>query len=212
MVHTFGGGLRLCVLIGALIAGGGALGWADSDGAAPASERSKSDHWLLVGARVGAAYELTKPAVFNDEIQQFYPSAHSYFPLYSRLGLSLSERFPIGDTGWRLALTQLPMISGIDQNYAIPSLTLLVGIQTDFGLEVGLGPQVEPIVGSGGLVAAPSLVYSAGWRLSLGRFSLPLAIMVDPLPPQRHLWVSVTAGIDYGFTPSLPKPRAPFNY
>ena len=104
------------------------------------------------------------------------------------------------------------MVSGVDQNYAVPSLIFLVGIQADFGLEVGLGPQIEPIVGSGGLIAAPSLVYSLGWRLPLGRFSLPLAIMVDPLPPERHLWVSVIAGIDYAFSPTLPKPRAPFNY
>ena len=169
--------------------------------------------WLLIGGRVGVSYELAAPADFNSEIQAFFPSSSSYFPVYSSLALSVTERFPIGDSGFRLALTELPMVSGIDQNFAMPSFILLVGVQSAFGLEGGVGPAIEPFFSSGSIKAGPSLVYSLGWRFEAGRASIPVTLLVDPLPPNRHLRVSLVAGIDYGFAPTLPKPKKPpFNY
>lgn len=98
----------------------------------------------------------------------------------------------------------------------MPRITVLVRVQTSFGLEGGLGPLIEPVVahpGSAGVTASPSLVYSVGWRFSFGRVSLPVSLMVDPLPPHRHPRATLMAGIDYGFAPKLPKrPRSPFNY
>lgn len=61
--------------------------------------------WLLVGARVGVSYEYAKPSEFNSLIQPFFPSSNSYFPVYGTLGLSLTERFRIANTGFLLTLT-----------------------------------------------------------------------------------------------------------
>lgn len=206
----------ICLLFSGLTAAVSAAGnnSSPSGGSAPAAKPARTP-WLLVGGRIGAAYEYAKPSEFNALIQPFFPSHNSYFPVYSILGVSLTESIAISNTGFRLALTQLPTVSGLDQNYAMPRLTLLVGVQTGFGLEGGVGAQLEPVVASkgSGVEVGPSLVYSVGWRFTFGKVSVPITLMADPLPPHRHPRASLMAGIDYGFAPSAPKrPKSPFNY
>lgn len=171
--------------------------------------------WLLVGGRIGLEYDFTSQSSFNARIQAIFPTTSKtveYFPLYSHIGVSVTERIPIGDTGFRMTITELPLVSGFDQNYSLPSFTLLIGFETDFGLMVSAGPSIEPISKSGGLAPGLSLIYSAGYRLTLGSISIPMALLVDPLPPDRHVRLGLIAGVDYGFRPSIPKKSTPFNY
>lgn len=214
---------RSCVLIFLLFSCLAAAASAAGNNPAPTgtstpAAKPATAPWLLVGGRIGAAYEYAKPSTFNALIQPFFPSRSTYFPVYSIVGVSLTESIAISDTGFRLALTQLPAVSGLDQNYAMPQVTLLVGIQTAFGLEGGVGAQLEPVLaaGSSNIEVGPSLVYSVGWRFTFGKVSVPITLTADPLPPGRHRGhprVLLTAGIDYGFAPSAPKaPKTPFNY
>lgn len=203
--------LRSCLLVSTFLAAASLPAAAGTSGAKQPGVRPMP--WLFVGGRAGVAYELATQSQFNATIQTLYPSTNTYFPLYSVLGIALTERIPIGHTGYRLLLVEQPMVAGIDQNYALPSFTFLVGMQTNFGLEAGLGPEVQASAGSSGVVAALSLVYSIGWRFSMGTVSFPISLMIDPIPPHRHPRAALTFGIDYGFAPSLPrKPRPPFNY
>lgn len=222
MTATVGRSLRRWALVSLLAAVGVVNAWAaggstgtSSGTAAPVAAKSSTAPWLLIGGRMGVAYEYAKPSEFNALIQPFFHSKNSYFPVYSVLALSVTERFAIGDTGFRLTLTQLPTVSGLDQNYAMPRFAFLVGVQTNFGLEGGIGPEIEPVVkpAGSGVTVGPSLVYSVGWRFSFGHVSLPITLMVNPLPPSRHPRAALLAGIDYGFAPKAPKVRRPpFNY
>ena len=208
------GVLAACLFVAAGSAWAAGTSSPAASGSSVAASQSSAP-WLFVGGRIGAGYEYAKPSDFNSLIQPFFPSANSYFPVYSTLGLSVTESIAIAQTGFRFTMTQLPSVSGLEQNYAMPRLTLLFGVQTGFGLEGGVGPQIEPVVASAGsgVAVGPSLVYAVGWRFSFGRVSVPVTLMVDPLPPHRHPRATLMAGIDYGFAPKAPKPRrAPFNY
>ncbi len=177
------------------------------------SEGPPPSPWLFLGLRVAVAGEITQPAGFNAAIQSFYPSPNAYFPVYSQIGLNLAEQVSIAESGYRLSFSELVLLSGLDQNFALPLLRLMVGVLMPFGLEAGLGPQLELTKTSSAIGVAPSLIYSIGWRFSIGAVTLPVTLVVDPLPPERHVRVSLMAGVDYGLSPSRPPtPKTPFNY
>ena len=200
---------RLLILIATISVAAPVLAAAQ---AGPAASGHARTPWLYLGTRLGAEYQLESPGDFNDSIQKLSPGNQSYFPVYSRIGISIIERVPIGNTGSSFTLNQLAEVSGLDQNFVLPSGTLLVGIHLPSGLEAALGPRIEPFAESGGVKTVPSLVYSIGWRFKIGRSSLPVDVMVDPLPPGRHLRLALVTGIDYGFAPHRSKPSQPFNY
>ncbi len=168
--------------------------------------------WLYVGPRIGVGGEIAQPSNFNDTVQRVFPSGHSYFPVYSQIGLDLSERVSLAETGYHFFFSQLLAVSGLDQNFALPSLSFLLGAMTPFGLEAALGPQLELANDGGGAYVAPSLVYAVGYRLHVGFVSIPVMLFVDPLPPNRRIRLTILAGVDYGFAPSRPKPPPAFNY
>jgi hypothetical protein len=168
--------------------------------------------WLFLGPRIGISGEISQPSDFNDTIQRFFPTGHSYFPVYSQIGVDLSERISLAQTGYHLFFSQLLTVSGLDQNFALPVLDLLLGAMTPFGLEAALGPQLELANDGSSTYLAPSMVYAVGWRFSISGLSLPVMLFVDPLPPTRRVRLTVLAGVDYGFTPPGPKPPSPFNY
>lgn len=177
--------------------------------AAPAAPRTP---WLFLGPRIGISGEISQPSDFNDTIQRFFPTGHSYFPVYSQIGVDLSERISLAQTGYHLFFSQLLTVSGLDQNFALPVFDLLLGAMTPFGLEAALGPQLELANDGSSTYLAPSMVYAVGWRFSISGLSLPVMLFVDPLPPTRRVRLTVLAGVDYGFVPPGPKPPSPFNY
>ena len=203
----------LIAFLGAVLA---PMAWTqDEGGAAPAQAEPPSpprSPWLYLGPRIGVGGEIAQPSDFNDTVQRIFPSGHAYFPVYSQIGLDLSERVPLAQTGFHLSFSQLLTVVGLDQNFALPVLDLLLGATTPFGLEAGLGPQLELADDGSGISLAPSIVYAVGWRFSFGGVSLPVMMFIDPLPPTRRVRLAVLAGVDYGFTPPGPRPPAPFNY
>jgi hypothetical protein len=60
----------------------------------------------------------------------------------------------------------VPLLSGLEQGVALPSLNWLVGIRTAGGAEFGIGPNVTPI-GTG-------LVVAAGVTVRSGALNVPL--------------------------------------
>jgi len=215
------GGIVLLILAGtAVVAGqassaaGGSAGTGGSAGAADsAGAGAPAEPWFFLGPRVAVAGEVAQPADFNAEIQRFYPSASTYFPVYSQIGLEIAERLSAMGSGYRLSFREQLLISGLDQNFALPVARVLLGVLTPFGLEAAIGPQLELVYSGSALGVAPSLVYSVGWRFSLGSISVPVFAVAEPLPPDRKARISVMAGVDYGFAPARPaKPQTPFNY
>ncbi len=175
---------------------------------AAAQEAQGREPWLFVGPRVGATWAMTSVSRFDQELEATYGGGREYFPLYSQLGFSLAQHFRLRPGEYRLIVQEQVLLSGLDQNCVLPSLSLLVGVHVPLGLEAGLGPELtfSPLRG-----VQPTLVYALGWRFSLKATSVPVLLMLSPLPEDRIVRLTLLSGVDFEL---LPKPRrkAPFNY
>jgi hypothetical protein len=91
-------------------------------------------------------------------------------PMMSQFGWQAEYRMfrtPSGIT----ALTEwVPLIGGMDQGLALPSLTWLVGLRGKQGFEMGVGPNV----GLNGV----AMMLAAGYTFDLGGINLPLNFAV----------------------------------
>ncbi len=179
---------------------------------AAAQEAQPKEPWLLVGPRAGVSWVMADAGVFDKALQELSPSERSYFPLYSELGLSLAQHVRLPPGKFRLTIQEALSVRGLDQNYALPALSLLVGVHRAPGLEISLGPEL--IFPPNGEVQL-ALIYTLGWRFSFKGASLPLLLVLSPLPQDRLGRLSLLSGIDFAFRPKLPKisrKKTPFNY
>ena len=176
---------------------------------AAAQEREAAEPWLFVGPRAGVTWALTSASRFDQELQEQYPGERSYFPLYSQLGFSLAQHVRLHPSGSRLMIQEGALLSGLDQNYALPALNLLVGVHFAPGVEASLGPELT-FPPSGGVQAA--LVYAVGWRFSLKAASVPVLLVLSPLPEDRLARLTLLSGIDFELLPKIQRKKTPFNY
>jgi hypothetical protein len=84
----------------------------------------------------------------------------------SQFGWQFEKRLYTSTDGVSALMEWVPLISGLEQGLAMPSLNWLVGIRTAGGAEFGIGPNVTPI--GTGLVAA------AGITVRSGALNIPL--------------------------------------
>jgi hypothetical protein len=87
-------------------------------------------------------------------------------PLISQFGWQFERRLYTSPEGVSALMEWVPLISGLEQGVALPSLNWLVGIRTAGGAEFGIGPNVTPI-GTG-------LVVAAGITVRSGALNVPL--------------------------------------
>jgi hypothetical protein len=91
-------------------------------------------------------------------------------PLVSQFGWQFEKRLYTTDQGVTALTEFVPLISGLEQGVALPSLNWLVGIRTTNGTEFGIGPNITP-VGVG-------LVVAAGITVRTGALNIPLNFAV----------------------------------
>ena len=87
-------------------------------------------------------------------------------PLISQFGWQFERRLYTSAEGVSALMEWVPLLSGLEQGVALPSLNWLVGIRTASGAEFGIGPNVTPI-GTG-------LVVAAGITVRSGALNVPL--------------------------------------
>jgi len=181
----------------------------------PAQESEEKPPWFHVGLRLGVTGAVADPGNFTKNVQSVYPGNRQYFPLYSQVGIALEQRVPLGFVGGRLVFQELVLVSGLDQNFALPLLGLLMSYRFPFGLDLGLGPELTLGRQEAKIVVLPALMYSVGWYFSIGNFSIPVLLLFSPLPPDRAMRITLLSGFDYGVRIKLPKrekKKTPFNY
>ena len=81
-------------------------------------------------------------------------------PLITQFGWQFERRLYTNGDGVTMLTEWIPLVSGLDQGVALPSLNWLVGIRTASGTEFGIGPNVTPL--GVGLVAAAGVTVKAG--------------------------------------------------
>ena len=88
----------------------------------------------------------------------------------TQFGWQFEKRLYTNDEGLSALTEFVPLISGLEQGVALPSLNWLVGIRTSTGTEFGIGPNITP-VGVG-------LVLAAGVTVRSGALNIPLNVAV----------------------------------
>jgi hypothetical protein len=87
-------------------------------------------------------------------------------PIVSQFGWQFEHSFDVNDDGLSVVTEFVPLLSGLEQGLALPSLNWMVGIRTGAGTEFGLGPNITP-VGVG-------LVLAGGVTVRTGSLNVPL--------------------------------------
>jgi hypothetical protein len=178
----------------------------------PAEEQGPPS-WLWLGPRIGVTVVISKTSEFDDIIQQFYSKSRQYFPLYSEIGLAVEQRVRIGGSGYQLFLQERILAGGLDQTVVLPSLSLLLGFSTPFGLEIGLGPDFSLESKSSGAVISPAMAYTLGWSFLISDgIKIPVVLSAVPIPPEGKPRLSLLTGLDFGLTFKREKKKTPFNY
>jgi hypothetical protein len=178
----------------------------------PAGEDQASP-WLWLGPRIGVTGVIAKSSEFDDFIEEIFPRSRDYFPVYSEIGLAVEQRIRIEGSGYQWFLQERILVGGLDQTVALPSLSLLVGLSTPFGLEIGLGPDFSLESKSGGTVLAPAMVYAVAWTFYISEATkIPVIFSAVPIPPEGKARLSILGGLDFGFRFKREKKKTPFNY
>ena len=81
-------------------------------------------------------------------------------PLISQFGWQFERRLYTNADGVTMLMEWVPLVSGLEQGVALPSLNWLVGMRTGSGTEFGIGPNVTPL--GVGLVAAAGVTIQTG--------------------------------------------------
>ena len=105
-------------------------------------------------------------------------------PMVTQFGWQIEKQFFASGSGLSVLNEWVGLLGGLEQGYAIPSLTWLVGVRSSEGLEFGLGPNVSP--------AGAALALAAGVTVRSGVVNVPLNVAI--VPSQSGMRVSVLAG------------------
>jgi hypothetical protein len=91
-------------------------------------------------------------------------------PMVSQFGWQFERRLYTSPEGLTALTEWVPLLSGLEQGVALPSLNWLVGVRTPTGTEFGIGPNVTP-VGVG-------LVVAGGVTVRSGALNIPLNVAI----------------------------------
>jgi hypothetical protein len=91
-------------------------------------------------------------------------------PVVTQFGWQFERRLYTNGDGLTMLSEWVPLLSGLEQGVALPSLNWLVGLRTSAGTEFAIGPNITPL--GVGLVAA------AGVTLRTGALHVPFNIAV----------------------------------
>lgn len=105
-------------------------------------------------------------------------------PVISQFGWQVERQFFTSGSGVSVLNEWVGLLGGLDQGYAVPSLTWMVGIRSSEGLEFGLGPNVTP--------AGVALAVAAGVTVRTGVVNVPLNVAF--VPSEAGMRVSILAG------------------
>jgi hypothetical protein len=154
---------------------------------------------FLFGPRLGVTFVITNQSDFDDQVQSIYSSDHSYFPVFSEIGFCTLQQIDLGSSRNFLVFQETFLLGGLDQNFALPFVTILMGYKSGFGFEAGIGPYFSLFHNdkSDNIQMLVSLTYMVGWSFSGKDFSIPLSIHYIPYPSYINPQFTITCGINF---------------
>ncbi len=91
-------------------------------------------------------------------------------PLVSQFGWQFEKRIYTSQDGVTALTEWVPLLTGLDQGVALPSLNWLAGVRTPSGTEFGIGPNIS--------AAGVGLVVAAGVTVKSGALNIPMNVAV----------------------------------
>jgi hypothetical protein len=124
----------------------------------------------LGGPRFGMSY--TSGPGFDDLVKQVHQSKPdaTVNAAMTQFGWQMEYRMFRTDQGMTAVTELIPLVGGLDQGLALPTLTWLVGLRGPDGLEFGVGPDI----GIGGV----SMMIGAGYTLDMDGINIPINLAV----------------------------------
>ena len=107
-------------------------------------------------------------------------------PLMSQFGWQFEKQFYSKSGGVTAVNEWVFLVGGLEQDVVVPSVSWIVGIRTQEGLEFGVGPNVTP--------AGTALVVAAGITFRSGVLNVPVNFAV--VPSSAGTRVSMLAGFN----------------
>jgi hypothetical protein len=167
-------------------------------GAALEAQEQARHPVLQFGPRLGATGIITNPDTFNSTIQALFPvSSRYYFPAFSEMGVEALQLVPLGEGASALCFRQMFLLGGLDQSIVIPTLNVILAYQTSFGFELGVGPFFTLTSSKGSVALAASVVYEVGYTFQMKGFSLPVNLLMVPLPGYANPRLTLATGFDF---------------
>jgi hypothetical protein len=152
--------LTLCAVLGS-----SAPAWSQSVRWPQSRPRGVTDTVDMTGPRFGITV-LTQQTVDHLLAEQDV----TVRPMISQFGWQFERRLYTNGDGVTMLTEWIPLISGLDQGVALPSLNWLVGLRTASGTEFGIGPNITPL--------GVGLVLAAGVTMKTGALHVPFNFAV----------------------------------
>ena len=105
-------------------------------------------------------------------------------PMISQFGWQFEHRLYTNGDGITMLTEWIPLLSGLDQGVALPSLNWLTGLRSAGGTEFGIGPNITP--------AGTALVFATGMTFRTAAVNVPVNVAV--VPSKSGTRVSVMTG------------------
>ena len=145
---------------------------------APVLVPPRTDNVSLGGPRFGVTY-------LSDGIVEYLADNEiDVSGMVTQFGWQFEKQFYGGGGGPAAVTEWVLLVGGLEQGAFLPSLSWLVGLRTERGAEIGVGPNVTP--------AGAALALAAGVTTRMGALNIPINVAV--VPSKRGLRVSVLTG------------------
>ena len=151
---------------------------AAQDPEAPVHVPPRTDNVSLSGPRFGVTY-------LSDGIVEYLADNEiDVSGMVTQFGWQFEKQFYAGAGGPTAVTEWVLLVGGLEQGAFLPSLSWLVGLRTERGAELGVGPNITP--------AGAALAMAAGVTMRMGALNIPINLAV--VPSKRGMRVSVLTG------------------
>lgn len=114
---------------------------------------------------------------------------HGLGSVVSQFGWQFERRIVPFGGGPQLVTEAIPLFGGVEYGKLVPSVTLVMGMRSPSGFEVGMGPSFSVVSATG---INSGLVIAAGKSIDYGAVCIPLNLAVSINP--KGTMVTVVAG------------------
>ena len=125
---------------------------------------------------------------FDDTNQKFGSTGSAFITQY---GWQWESRFADGGGNITGIVEWIALVGGMEQGRFLPSISSVVGVRTDNGFEVGVGPNLS--------LSGVGMVFGAGYNLKSGNLNIPINIVFMPGKQKKGTVINNGVSEEYSY-------------